>query len=328
MKLRRGVLILVILLSLAACTQPAQTGTDNNNDADRAEEARISDGFADGQAPQDTDQSLIFLFFSDTQANPEFSDYSDIGKLLESALLPDDNAEAVIFGGDSINDGGNAAEWSAFRLAIDPFTGGLITAAVAGNHDNYALLAEQFDYPGKAPSSREEGYFYSFRTGPVFFIMLDSNTMGAANQADIDWLRRDLQSEDSRMACWRIAVIHHPMWPVADIPKDIQRAETMREYFLPILEEYGVRLVLCGHQHVYARTLPMSGDAASSDESGIIQIMAASGDKASYIPGEHDYIAACAPAPNYLSVFADHEQLIITAYDGEHCIIDETVIRR
>jgi hypothetical protein len=51
----------------------------------------------------------------------------------------------------------------------------------------------------------------------------------------------------------------------------------MRGHFLPLLEAYGVDLILCGHQHIYSRTLPMKGSEASSG--GIVQIMTASGGK-------------------------------------------------
>jgi 3',5'-cyclic AMP phosphodiesterase CpdA len=172
--------------------------------------------------------------------------------------------------------------------------------------------------------------------------MLDSNIMGAANEKDIEWLRNDLSSEAASQAAWRVVVMHHPMWPVVDNPKDTQRAKTMRESFLPLMEAYGVDLILCGHQHIYARNLPMSGETAvtpaaggvgagfsGADDGGgdgggrgIVQIMAASGGKESYSAGILEHVATHADAPNYILLTADSEKLTVTAYSFDNDVID------
>ena len=325
--IRRVFFILFALLLLAvsaACGRTAQEESAQVSVSDVKEQPE--------KRPQNNEnppvqQTLTFIFVSDTQTDPELRNYTGIAELLGQAVAADEKTELIIFGGDTINDGGDATEWQEFRQAADAALNGRITAAVAGNHDNNALLAEQFDYPYEKPPASGAGFFYTFCMGPVFFIMLDSNAMGAANQPDINWLQNVLQSDAAQEADWRIAVMHHPLWPVADIPKDIQRAETMREYYLPLFETYGVDLVLCGHQHVYARTLPMRGEEPDSELQGIIQIMAASGDKSSYTAGGHSYVTATYASPNYLLVTAaGREKLEIVAYNEEHTVIDRITL--
>ena len=271
--------------------------------------------------------TLTFLFFSDTQADPETGDYYSLGEMLSRAVTQDQHTALVIFGGDTVNDGKDAAEWRDFWQAAKVPLTGLITAAVPGNHDSHALLAEQFCYPLKAPAKQEEGFFYSLDHGPVHFIMLDSNIMGAANSADAKWLQNDLQSEEARQAVWRIAVMHHPLWPLTENPKDTRRAETMREYFLPLLEAGGVDLILCGHQHIYGRSLPMRGESPA-ESGGIIQIMAASGAKVSYVTGGNDHVAVSSPAPNYLLLQADEQKLTVTACNEHHEAFDTCTLTR
>ena len=317
LKNRRCIALMVLCttmlcLILSGCSQ-RQEGENNPPPA----KAQIENG-----APE----RISFLFFSDTQASPETGDYSGFGELLSQAVQLGDEPGLVIFGGDTINDGGDAAEWLDFRAAVSAPLSGIATAAVPGNHDSYPLLAEQFDYPAQAPAGQGEGFFFSFDAGGVHFLMLDSNIMGAANQSDIEWMVADLQSEEAVRASWRVAVMHHPMWPVAANPKDEARAQTMRESFLPAMEAYGVDLILCGHQHVYARSLPMKGEAASQDGNGIIQVMAASGGKESYTAGITDFLEMSGTAPNYLMVEADGERISITAFDGERNTIDTVTI--
>jgi hypothetical protein len=276
------------------------------------------------EAPQ---TPFIALFFADTQADPQIGDYSALGELLALAAEQAQNPALVIFGGDTVNDGADTDEWQAFWQAAASTLDGLTTAAAAGNHDNHALLAEQFSYPAPAPLNPGEGFFYSLDMGGVHFIMLDSNIMGAGRQEDIEWLRDDLQSAPAQQADWRVAVMHHPMWPLTENLKDIQRAATMREHFLPLLEAHGVDLILTGHQHLYGRSLPKSGDATAPEGSGIVQIMAASGAKEPYTLGNADYVAVSAAPPNYLLLRADSDRLTVTAYNGQNEAFDTCILK-
>ena len=269
-------------------------------------------------------ETQTFLFFACTQAHPATGDYSALTELFSGAVSGAGTPELVLFGGDTINNGWDAHEWQDFwDAATDPLYG-LTTAAVAGNHDNHPLLAEQFNYPDFVPTAQGEGFFYSLNTGLVHFLMLDSNIMGAGNERDIEWLRDELRSDASQNAAWRVAVMHHPMWTVMENPRDMRRAETMREYFLPLLEYYDVNLILCGHQHVYSRTLPMSGDFIA-EQDGIVQIMVASGGKDTYTPGQHDYIAVYHRLRAYLVLTVTEDEFIVEAFDGEHNLIDNYV---
>ncbi|MDR0468787.1 MAG: metallophosphoesterase [Peptococcaceae bacterium] len=276
--------------------------------------------------------AFSFLFFSDTQADPDTGDYQAMGEMIRQSIFDQgftsgQPASLAVFGGDTVNDGGDEDEWVAFWREAGHCRS-LITAAAAGNHDNAALLASQFDYPVTASTNQGDGFFYSFDWGKIHISVLDSNIMGAARQTDADWLRDDLESDAARQADWRIAVMHHPMWLVSENPKDSARAEAMRKLFLPLLEEYGIDLILCGHQHNYARSLPMRGDAVSADGHGIVQIMAASGGKDSYAVDIADYIAVSADAPNYLLVTVEFDTLTIAAFDAVGRCFDSYTLMR
>ena len=260
------------------------------------------------------EEVFSFIFMSDTQADPEIGDYKPFGDLLEQALDHESQPQMLILGGDNVNSGNLSAEWDAFWDAADGMLDDIIVASVAGNHDNDLLLAEQFDYPKTAPVNNTEGFFYSFKESNIFFIMLDSNIMGAGNASDAEWLSDQLSTDDAINADWRIVVLHHPFWTIADIPRDMQRAEVMRDTFLTVLEENGVDLILCGHQHVYSRTTPMLGGDIS--DNGIIQIMTASGAKESYSPGEKEYIVKSAETPVFLIISTSRRTLDIKALNN------------
>ena len=257
-------------------------------------------------APQTEEQQFVFLFMSDTQADPQTGDYGAFGPLLAKALNKAHIPSLLILGGDTVNDGADEDEWQDFFQSVGSYFEGISVAAAAGNHDNSKHLAGRFTWPDTAPERPDQGYFYSFDMEGVHFTILDSNIMGAANAEDVAWLEADLSGDAAARADWRVVVCHHPFWPAADIPKDINRAETMRGNFLPLLSEYGVDLLFVGHQNIYSRCMP---------EQGPVQVMVASGGKTSYTPVERPYLMVTADAPNYVVVTVGADVLEGKAYN-------------
>ena len=265
----------------------------------------------------DSNSSFSFIYMSDIQADPEKGNYTAFGDILDLALSHESNPVLLILGGDNVNKGSSKEEWELFHGAAGNRLDNLIVASVVGNHDNNELIKEQFNYP-----SKDDNFSYSFTNDNTLFLMLDSNIMGAGKEADVNWLKEELSNNSSR---WRIAVCHHPFHTISNIPKDIERSETMRKVFLPVLEDSGVDLILCGHQHVYARTSPMIG--STINDSGIVQLMAASGGKESYTPSDKEYIEITVEAPNYLIVEITDSIMKVSAYNSKGEVIDSIEIK-
>jgi hypothetical protein len=122
---------------------------------------------------------------------------------------------------------------------------------------------------GGVPSGSEA--WYSFDWANVHFIGLDSHDSDRSAPASpatnvcppgvggamYQWLCADLAAttQDFIIAFW-----HHPTYTKgshdSDSPIDSEgRMQQMRERFLPVLDAYGVDLVLTGHSHSYERSL-------------------------------------------------------------------------
>jgi len=104
---------------------------------------------------------------------------------------------------------------------------------------------------GGAPSGTEK--YYSFDYANIHFVCLDSMTSDrSSNGAMLTWLRSDLESTTRK---WVIAYWHHPPYSKGSHDSDVDTELTqMRTNALPILEDYGVDLVLSGHSHDYERS--------------------------------------------------------------------------
>ena len=133
-----------------------------------------------------------------------------------------------------------------------------------GNHDGYSAdtatqegpYYDVFTLPtageaGGAASGTEAYYAYNY--GNIHFVVLDAFDVDRSpNGAMAQWLTADLTANT---ADWTIAYWHHPPYTKGshDSDTEIELIE-MREHILPILEQHGVDLVLCGHSHNYERS--------------------------------------------------------------------------
>ncbi len=149
-----------------------------------------------------------------------------------------------------------------------------------GNHDMRSADSETESGPyydvftvpingeaGGEPSSTEA--YYSYNYGDIHFISLDSEDTPRQIFGDMArWLQRDLENDNHN---WKIAYFHHPPYTKGTHNSDIdmdsrRRMKEMRENILPILENYGVDLVLSGHSHIYERSYLIKGHYGYSED--------------------------------------------------------------
>jgi acid phosphatase type 7 len=105
--------------------------------------------------------------------------------------------------------------------------------------------------------------YYSFEYGNIHFVCLDAfGTSRSATGPMANWLRSDLASVDRD---WIIAFWHHPPYTKGSHNSDTEiELIEMRQNLVPILEDGGVDLVLCGHSHSYERSFLLDGHYGSS----------------------------------------------------------------
>jgi hypothetical protein len=112
--------------------------------------------------------------------------------------------------------------------------------ASLGNHDTGALTAYPlFNMQGKR--------YYTLQMGNVEFFALDSNDMDSAH---LEWLKSSLAASK---AAWKICFFHHPLYSDG---KRHGSSEKLRKQIEPLLQQYGVQVVLSGHDHIYERIVP------------------------------------------------------------------------
>jgi Calcineurin-like phosphoesterase/Purple acid Phosphatase, N-terminal domain len=142
-----------------------------------------------------------------------------------------------------------------------------------GNHDGYSVphpysATTPHDLVYSFPAAGESGgvpsgsqRYYSFDHGDIHFICIDSFTPVNAGDAPggaygmLDWLEADLKACSSR---WIVAFMHYGPYTKGSHDSDIE-GNQVRLHVVPLLEQYGVDLVLAAHSHSYERSRLIDG---------------------------------------------------------------------
>jgi acid phosphatase type 7 len=212
------------------------------------------------------------------------------------------HADGWIMLGDNAYESGFDSEYQAglFENMYEQILENTVAWPSPGNHDynnhlpfspapayyNIFTLPAQGE-AGGIPSGTEK--YYSWNFGNVHFISLDSYDESRSPSGPMaQWLIQDLEANTLP---WVIAYWHHPPYTKgshdSDNPFLIIDPELpqMRENIVPILEQYGVDLVLNGHSHCYERSYLINGHYGKSNTLTADMILDG---------GSGDYPAACA----------------------------------
>lgn len=153
--------------------------------------------------------------------------------------------EFVLMMGDNMYGGESPKDFvEKFSGVYKPLLDGKVKFyAALGNHD----LALQANYEHFNMNGKE---YYRFKKGNVAFYALNSNYM---DKKQLQWLQDQLKLDTSE---WKVCFLHHAPYSSA---KSHGSDDGLREALEPIFVQYGVNVVLTGHDHVYERVKPQKG---------------------------------------------------------------------
>lgn len=213
--------------------------------------------------------------------------------------------DAILLLGDNVYENGDAAQLQA--KVFDPFApvldGQTDLLAVLGNHD-----VDHANGDAQASALGMPGRWYTSPTETTTIIALDSNQ--AANEAQRAWLQSNLAATSTP---WTIVIMHHPAYSAGWHGGDAD----VQANFVPLFEEYGVDLVLSGHDHDYQR---------SKEINGVTYVVSGAAAKVRQT-GRQDFTAVSWSTYNFvdLAIYADRIQGQAIDHDGR--AIDTFTIR-
>ena len=281
-----------------------------------------------------TPDPFTFLYFGDSQGSNSL--YS---RVIRQAYRSVSEARLMVFSGDLV-DGGTGSvlqdnEWGEWHEA-----GGFIHAEVPivptpGNHEYYnpgdrtnrelnRYWRPGFTLPENGPSGLEETA-YSIDYQGVRFIVVDSDKMMRDEEIavrQVQWVEELLKDNPCK---WTVMTFHHPIFSTS-AARDNQ---AVRGPLKPIIDKYGVDLVLTGHDHTYARgnVLP-EGEIKKGRGAGTVYVVSVSGSKQYQQDAVQWWDLGLTYTQTWQAITVDGNQLDYRAYDASGALVDQFTLTK
>ena len=197
-------------------------------------------------------EKVSFLVFNDIHDRPE--SFAHLMKYKESA-----QTDFVLLNGDIM--GHIDGEDKIVKNVIQPLSQGERKVPFVysrGNHETRGKFARQLpSYIAK----NSDGYYFSFKAGPVYCIVLDSGedkedndkeyfglvSFDAYREKQTEWLKKEIQKKAFKKAKYKVVFSHIPPFYSGS------RHGTMhcRELWADVLNEAKIDMLISGHTHKY-----------------------------------------------------------------------------
>ena len=181
------------------------------------------------------------------------------------------NADFILHTGDIVEKAKYEHQWKTMLDENADYIATMPMMAVMGNHEgDYSgyegtdEIIKHFNYKLPEQTSTKKGAYYSFTYGNAKFIMLNANDRDSSRQLkkeQYDWLINELENNT---ATWTIVAMHQPCYSPGGYGSQISGgkrdvAMALQKQLRPVFAEYGVDIVLQGHDHVVSRTNAING---------------------------------------------------------------------
>lgn len=278
-------------------------------------------------APQNQ-APFSFLYFGDVQNEI----LSKCAIVFHTAARTRPEAVFWTIAGDLVNDGRDDAQWQELFTALGRTPRSLSLAPVAGNHEYpdprivpkemrtlTPLWQAHFNLPPNGPKGLDQScYFFTYQT--LLFVVLNGNEK---LETQARWLETVL--EKNRLP-WVIVSFHQPVYATSK-RRDRTRYQ---EIFVPVLDKFGVDLVLTGHHHAYTRTFPLKNhEPVKETEKGTVYLMSVTGPKTYPVSPRYAHLFAKASHGRQLfqSIQVEQEKMTVQTFDLSGNVFDQVEIR-
>ena len=213
-------------------------------------------------------ETFTFAHVSDSQSSENTGVH--FGAVLSNIVGKND---FVLHTGDVVEDSKVEIEWKNMLDTNFAYLSKIPVMAISGNHETTYKNGsnETYKHFNQKIGSEQDtklGYYYSFTYGNAKFIMLNTNrlTGNALTVDQYDWLINELENNT---ATWTFVAMHNPMYSAGKYGSDPSRnaiSVALRNQLQSIFAEYGVDVVLQGHDHLVSHTHPIdkTGNPISS----------------------------------------------------------------
>jgi len=225
-------------------------------------------------APDASQGTFSFLVVGDSGMNNQ-------AQLDVANQMATEDADFFIHTGDVVYPAGGVGaavqeyDYRYFR-PYQAFLSRIPSFPVVGNHDLYGLFGQPFrdafTLPSNGTGGNLEELYYSFEWGDSKFIAIESNTLFqySATGSHMNWLSRELRQNTKK---WVVVYLHAPLYSAGKHGDNT----ALQNNLGPLLENYGVDLLIAGHDHNYERTKPIKAFNTDPSYPGLVHVVTGGG---------------------------------------------------
>jgi hypothetical protein len=280
--------------------------------------------FKTAPAPGRADYDVNFAVSGDSRDSPAIW-----GQVQRQVMAGTQPAEFQLFSGDAVLLGSQQGAWGQWFDGAQPTMAVMPFVMAHGNHDVLAInYLMQFAQP-QADAVEQSELYFSFDYGPIHFVFLNDSPRdltGSIAGTQLTWLRADLgraRANRSRVP-WIIAVHHKPAFASSQHSNEADTA-LVRMTWPPVFDEFGVDLVLNGHEHDFEISKEVDGQGQEvSGRRGTRYIVAAGAGAQLYtLSGSaRPWSSYFESVVNFLRIHATMTRLEVTPFRLDGTIID------
>lgn len=176
-------------------------------------------------------------------------------------------AQFVQSTGDNVDTGSVESDWERFFSASPSLFGSTPYLTAIGNHETYggfgkgvpaATVFGNFPQPTNGDGT---GRYYSYVVNGVYFAVVEANpeTPKAYFERELTWLGKDLAAAKKRTR-FQVVITHSPAFHsrTGRVTPTYENPE-FRDGLVPLMDRYGVELMISGHDKHYVRSYPLNG---------------------------------------------------------------------
>jgi predicted MPP superfamily phosphohydrolase len=256
--------------------------------------------FRVGPAKEET--TARFAVFGDTRTNHQ------VHRAVVEAVAKE-NIDLFLHTGDMVDHGGKPDQWETFFQIERPLMAKAPILPAIGNHDlgNRGYYNSHFFLDKWAKDSS----YYVTDWGNVRFISLDL-TVVCQRCRQFEFVVRALE-EGAAFDKTMVMFLHSPPYSSGKHGSDLQ----LRSVIAPLAKQYGVELVVTGHDHDYERTKPIAGTT---------YIVSGSAGAPVRPIDPQEFTASARTEPHYVLIDVDSDQLSLRAINLYGEVFDSATI--
>jgi hypothetical protein len=265
-------------------------------------------------------EAFTFINVTDSQGE-KAADFRLWARTLDQAFQTFPEARFIVHNGDMTENPNDAQGWKWLFGQASKWLTRVPLMPVAGNHDEISgdasAFASHFLVPENGAEGAAPGTTYSFDYGFAHIVVLNTESK---IKRQTEWLREDLRKNTKP---WTIVAMHRPAYGGNQYDKI--------EDWIHVFDEFGVDLVLQGHNHEYSRSYPLRNGQIAQDGKGTVYVVTnTSGPKFNELKKDKFYHAVHSQ-PNkqtFAGITVSDNTLVYTAYTVDGRRLDEFTLER